>query len=120
MFRSTYLNKQSPVSVQEAHFIQKSGIFAVVTVSVNGQARECSGQGNGRLDAVCNAVKAACGMDFTIETYSEHSLEHGSTSEAAAYVGLRWADGSTTWGAGTDTDIIQAGIKALASAVNNK
>ena len=120
VFRSTYLNKQSPVSVQEAHFIQKSGIFAVVTVSVNGQARECSGQGNGRLDAVCNAVKAACGMDFTIETYSEHSLEHGSTSEAAAYVGLRWADGSTTWGAGTDTDIIQAGIKALASAVNNK
>ena len=120
VFERAYLNKQSPVSVQEAHFIQKSGIFAVVTVSVNGQARECSGQGNGRLDAVCNAVKAACGMDFTIETYSEHSLEHGSTSEAAAYVGLRWADGSTTWGAGTDTDIIQAGIKALASAVNNK
>ena len=60
------------------------------------------------------------GLDFTISTYSEHSLEHGSTSQAASYVGLAWGDGSTTWGAGTDTDIIRAGIKALVSAVNNK
>lgn len=120
VFQNTYLNKQAPVSVQEAHFIQKSGIFAVVTICVNGSVQECSAQGNGRLDAVCSAIKAATGLDFTIETYSEHSLEHGSTSEAAAYVGLRWPDGAATWGAGTDTDIIQAGIKALVSAVNNK
>ena len=85
-----------------------------------GKVREASAQGNGRLDAVCNAIKAATGLDFTISTYSEHSLEHGSTSQAASYVGLAWGDGSTTWGAGTDTDIIRAGIKALVSAVNNK
>jgi len=33
---------------------------------------------------------------------------------------LKWADGSVSWGAGTDTDIIMAGIKALISAVNNR
>ena len=120
IFRKTYLNKVSPLNITEAHFIQKSGIFAVITLEEGGKAREASAQGNGRLDAVCNAIKAATGLDFTISTYSEHSLEHGSTSQAASYVGLAWGDGSTTWGAGTDTDIIRAGIKALVSAVNNK
>ena len=54
------------------------------------------------------------------ETYSEHSLDEGSTSRAASYVGLVWGDNTVTWGAGTDTDIIVAGIKALVSAINNK
>ena len=48
------------------------------------------------------------------------SLDEGSTSRAASYVGLAWGDGSMTWGAGTDTDIIVAGIKALVSAINSK
>ena len=55
-----------------------------------------------------------------METYSEHSLDEGSTSRAASYVGLEWGDGIVTWGAGTDTDIIVAGIHALFSAINNK
>ena len=55
-----------------------------------------------------------------MENYSEHSLDEGSTSRAASYVGLTWGDGTVTWGAGTDTDIIVAGVKALVSAINNK
>ena len=121
VFYDTYLNKCNPVDIPDAHFIQKNGIFAAITVAMpDGTNKEASAQGNGRLDAVCNALKAATGQDFTIEIYSEHSLQHGSTSEAAAYVGLRWGDGTVTWGAGTDTDIIRAGIKAMVSATNNK
>ena len=121
VFYDTYRNKCTPVDIPDAHFIQKNGIFAAITVTMpDGSTKESSAQGNGRLDAVCNALKAATGQDFTIETYSEHSLQHGSTSEAAAYVGLRWGDGTVTWGAGTDTDIIRAGIKAMVSAANNK
>ena len=48
------------------------------------------------------------------------SLDEGSTSRAASYVGLEWGDGTVTWGAGTDTDIIVAGVHALVSAINNK
>ena len=54
------------------------------------------------------------------ECYSEHSLDEGSTSRAASYVGLVWGDNTVTWGAGTDTDIIVAGIRALVSAINNR
>ena len=120
VFQNSYLNKTSPLNVAEAHYIQKNGIYAVVTLEMGGEHREFSASGNGRLDAVSNAIKAGTGMEFTIEAYTEHSLTTGSTSEAATYVGLKWGDGTVTWGAGTDTDIIVASVKALVSAINNK
>ena len=95
-------------------------VTATVTLDLNGQRKVVTSVGNGRLDAVANAIQSATGMDFHLETYSEHSLDEGSTSRAASYVGLEWGDGIVTWGAGTDTDIIVAGIHALVSAINNK
>ena len=97
-----------------------NGITATVTLELNGQRKVLTSVGNGRLDAVANAIQSATGMDFHLETYSEHSLDEGSTSRAASYVGLVWGDGTASWGAGTDTDIIVAGIKALVSAINSK
>ena len=120
VFQNSYLNKTSPLNVAEAHYIQKNGIYAVVTLEIGGEHREYSASGNGRLDAVSNAIKAGTGMDFSIEAYTEHSLTTGSTSQAATYVGLKWGDGTVTWGAGTDNDIIVASVKALVSAINNK
>ena len=70
-------------------------------------------------DAASNAIKKGSGRDFSVLTYKEHALETGSTSHAVAYVGLTWADGETTWGAGQHTDIMVASVKALASAINN-
>ena len=120
VFRTHYLNKTAPYAVTEAHYIQKNGIYAVVTLQHGSDTKECSAAGNGRLDAVSKAIQAATGMDFTVETYTEHALERGSTSQAATYVGLHWADNTVTWGAGTDTDIIVASVKALVSAINSK
>ena len=120
-FKREYLNRTSPLRVTEAHFAQKDGIQAQVKISWKGETREVAASGNGRLDAVSNAVKEATGLDFHFETYSEHALEKGSTSQAVAYVGLGWPeDGTVTWGAGTDHDIIKAGIFALVSAINEK
>ena len=120
IFEENFLNKEKPLSVVEAHFAQVNGITATVTLDLNGQRKVVTSVGNGRLDAVANAIQSATGMDFHLEVYSEHSLDEGSTSRAASYVGLSWGDGSMTWGAGTDTDIIVAGIKALVSAINSK
>ena len=75
---------------------------------------------DGDLTKIGVAHMKKMGMDFHLETYSEHSLDEGSTSRAASYVGLMWGDNTVTWGAGTDTDIIVAGIKALVSAINSK
>ena len=119
VFAGTYLNKHEPLGVTEAHFQQKDGITATVTMTMRGQEKVVVATGNGRLDAVANAIQSATGMDFQLSHYSEHSLDGGTTSRAASYVGLTWADGTVTWGAGGHTDIIVAGINALVSAINN-
>lgn len=118
IFEQTYLNISQPIQVPEVHFVQQDGITATITVFEKGTTREVSAKGNGRLDAVTGALQAATGETFAILTYAEHALETGSSSKAVAYVGLTWADGTTTWGAGQHTDIILASVAALVSAYN--
>ena len=120
VFERHYLNHTRPLDVPEAHFIQKDGIISNITIALGGVLHSASAHGNGRLDAVSNAIKEYTGMNFAIEHYSEHSLSHGSNSDAAAYVGIRWENDTVNWGAGTDSDIIKAGIKALVSAINQR
>ncbi len=120
VFELEYVNKETPLHIIEAHYVQQpDGIHATVNVFDNDSTCEYAGAGNGRLDAVSNAIRTGSGRDFSILTYSEHALETGSTSQAVAYVGLEWADGQVTWGAGLHTDIVVASVHALASAINN-
>ena len=51
---------------------------------------------------------------------SEAHFVQNENARACSYVGLNWASGEETWGCGTHTDIIVAGIKALVSAINNR
>lgn len=118
IFRDTYLNRNSKLDVVEAHFAQKDGITATVTIENNGEIVNKTASGNGRLDAVSNAIKQVIGSKYVIEHYSEHSLTQGSNSDAIAYVGIKLENGEVVWGAGTDSDIIKSGIKALVSACN--
>lgn len=121
IFNDNYLNISTPVDVPEAHFTQLSGgqIAADVTVSApKTGSKVFHTQGNGRLNAVANALKQALNLNFTIETYQEHALERHSTSEAVSYVGIS-VDGKIVWGAGKNTDIIMSSIKALLSAINH-
>ena len=120
IFCQKYLNIRHPFQVTDVHYIQKDGIYAVVTMEYAGHSQEFSAKGNGRLDAVSNAIRIGTCMDFTVVTYTEHALETGSTSQAVAYVGLQWGSGAVTWGAGTDSDIMTASVRALVSAINNK
>jgi len=121
VFAGTYLDVVSPLEVLDTAFAEKDGVlFASVRLRFNGREQVASGMGNGRLNAVTSALKEALGIRFHLESYTEHSLDAGSAGRACSYVCLRWEDQSTSWGAGTDTDIIRSGIKALASAVNTK
>ncbi len=121
VFKQTYLNKNTPIiHLISADFMQGKQIRAVVTAMVNGEEVEFYGEGNGRLNAVNNAIKQGLNLEYTLDTYSEHALDQNSSSRAACYVGLVWPDGTRTWGAGEHHDIIQSGINALISAINNK
>ena len=123
VFERAYLNNKTPLNVPEAHFTQNpdSTITAHITVANGSNAPvTCDAVGNGRLDAVANAIEQTTGMHFTLVHYSEHALDPDTDSRACSYVGLKWPDGRETWGCGTHTDIIVAGIRALVSAINNQ
>ncbi len=118
IFQKTYVNIQSPIEVVENHFQQNDNIHAAITVRYNGEIHTYSGEGNGRLDAVSNALKENMGLTYTIVTYNEHALEQSSKSQAVAYVGIAASDGSMYWGAGVHNDIMDASVRALISAIN--
>ncbi|MCD8155755.1 MAG: 2-isopropylmalate synthase [Clostridiales bacterium] len=122
LFKSTFENVTEPYSIQEVHFKQKDGggISTEVTSSFRGKTIVTEATGNGRLDAVSNALKKAYELKYSLETYQEHALERSSKSKAIAYVGIRKPDGSLSWGAGVDADIIRASIDALVTAINNR
>lgn len=121
LFKKTFENVVSPLALKEVHFQQADGgITTQVTSSFNGKVITTEAAGNGRLNAVSNALKKAYGFQFELVTYQEHALEQSSSSKAIAYVGIRKPDGSLAWGAGVNADIIHASIDALVTAINNR
>lgn len=118
IFQNTYVNVDAPIKVIENHFVQGDGISTEITILKDGEKKVYHGKGNGRLDAVSNAIKKHFDIKFKVVCYEEHSLQTGSNSQAVAYVGVEIEDGSIVWGAGINDDIIDASVHALVSAVN--
>ncbi|MST80842.1 2-isopropylmalate synthase [Lachnospiraceae bacterium Oil+RF-744-WCA-WT-13] len=123
LFKQTFEDKDSPLTVNGVHFRQLDS--GRIEASVNsrygdGEFSVTKAEGNGRLDAVSNALKKAHGLDYTLTTYQEHALTKSSSSNAIAYVGIQEKDGTMSWGAAVDPDIIRASIDALVTAVNNR
>ena len=118
IFEKRY-KKYTPVfKITEVHFKQINGIQTVVTIDENGKKSNIENGGNGRLDAVSNALSEHFGKPCDIFCYEEHSLKKGSDSSAIAYVGITGEDGKNYFGIGIDHDIIRASIDALESAMN--
>ena len=119
IFLNEYVNKETPIKLLECHFKQIDGIETEITILVNDVKKVYHGHGNGRLDAVSNAIMKHFDIKFSLVTYEEHALQVGSNSQACAYVGID-VEGAqkTTWGAGIKTDIIDASVFALISALN--
>lgn len=118
IFKDRYINQREIFNISECHFKQtQEGISAEVTIEQNGERRVIETSGNGRLDAVSNAVKLYFGISYELSIYEEHAVSRGSSSRAAAYVGIL-SNGKMYWGVGLDEDIIKSSIAALVSAGN--
>ena len=76
------------------------------------------GEGNGPIDALVGALRADLGVTFEVKDYSEHALTSGSGASAVAYVEAEGTDGTTWWGVGMDSSILDASLAAVVSAAN--
>lgn len=117
-FTDNYININTPIKLIDYHFFRSESIKVMLTVEMNGETKEVIANGNGRLDAVSNAVRDSLGVSFSELTYEEHALTIGSSAQAISYVGITLDNGKLVWGAGVNDDIIAASINALFSAIN--
>ena len=119
VFVDEFVENRRAFDIPECHFRQlPEGIEATVTVLRNGKKQEVVADGNGRLDAVTNALKKYFGTDFTLTTYEQHAMSEKSDSKALSFVGVE-KDNRFYWGAGVDEDVVRSSINALVSALNN-
>lgn len=127
-FKKEYINVFSPVDITDATFnyfsstkaeSSKNNMAVKMRVVIDGQVYNLEAEGNGRLDAVSNALsKTEYAFDYKFLTYSEHAISGDSTSQAAAYVCISDTNNNQYWGVGTHDDIILASVNALVSALN--
>ncbi len=118
LFCDKFLSARGRFDVGEVHYKQENGITAIVEVKDGKDIVTVTATGNGRLDAVSNALKQYFGIDYVLTGYEQHALASGSFAQALSYVAVE-KDGKLFWGAGENSDIIRSSVYALVSALNN-
>ncbi len=86
-------------------------------ISVDGEPRTISGEGNGPIDAFVHAIRTDLGVVIDVVDYHEHAKSAGADATAVCYVETTGPDG-VLWGVGEDPSILNASYKAVLSAVN--
>ena len=120
VFGRKFLTPRSVFTLGEVHYRQENGITATVEVKVKEDNRTTvvEATGNGRLDAVSNALKKHFGVQYELTGYEQHALSSGSFAQAVSYLGVETRE-HIYWGAGEHSDITLASVQALVSALNN-
>jgi 2-isopropylmalate synthase len=119
VFSKTYLPDDADMRLIGSE-VTTGGHRTTVTAQllVGGQPRTVMGEGNGPIDALVGALRTDFGIDFEVKDYNQHALTAGSEASAVAYIEAEGADGSTWWGVGIDSSILDASLHAVVSAAN--
>lgn len=120
MFWKEYIDCSTPYALHHFHADGVDGTFRCRASLKTAQGElAVQGEGNGPIAAFVQALVKDAGVPaFEVASYREQSLTSGTEASALAYIQIKLADGRTCWGAGVDTNIELASIKAVVSAVN--
>ncbi|MSU66181.1 MAG: 2-isopropylmalate synthase [Opitutus sp.] len=119
VFRQEYLERTAPVALQQFKTTERdSAVKCEATLTIDGVTHKLSGDGNGPIDAFVRSLATTSLPKFEVLSYAEHSLGVGSEARAVSYIQIKTARGHTLFGAGIDTNIELASIKAIVSAIN--
>ena len=119
MFWREYIERTSPWDLRGFKTESRNGVVRCrAKLLRDGKPVELSGEGNGPLAALVHGFISAGVPRFEITYYSEHALSAGEEAAAIAYIQIKHSDGRTRWGAGVDTNIELASVRAVLSALN--
>lgn len=124
LYEEAYLNLNSPFelvsfnSAPEGRDSNQERVFA--SVKHDGKIVEFEAVGNGPISAFVEGMRATFDLQFKLADFGQNTRSSTSQAEAAAYVELKVPndEGKSVFGAGIDTSITQAPIRALISALN--
>ena len=119
MFWKEYVERAQPWSLKGFETESKNGVVKCRAEFVrDGKTVAFSGEGNGPLAALVHGFSTIGVPRFEIINYSEHALSSGEEASAISYIQIKTADGKSRWGAGVDTNIELASVRAVLSALN--
>ena len=119
MFWREYIEQNSPWQLQSFETGSKDGVVKChAKLLRDSQPAEFWGEGNGPLAALVHGFGTLGIPKFEISSYSEHALSSSESAEAISYIQIKLVNGITRWGAGVDTNIELASVKAVLSALN--
>jgi 2-isopropylmalate synthase len=121
VFTSTYLPENPAIQLLSSEVSadsSKTRIYAQLVV--DGHHVTVKGEGNGPIDALMAGLREELGVTFAIKDYHEHALTSGAGASAVAYVEATGLDGSTWWGVGMSSSILDASLEAVISAANRR
>jgi 2-isopropylmalate synthase len=118
-FQREYLDRAAPVALEHFKTTERdSTVKCEARIVSNGTQRTLAGAGNGPIDAFVRALGSTELPKFDVISYAEHSLGAGAEAKAVSYIQIKMVRGSAFFGAGIDTNIELASIKAIVSALN--
>ena len=121
VFTTTYLPENPTIQLLSSEVTadqRLTRIFAQLVV--NGQHVTVKGEGNGPIDALMAGLASEMDVTFKVRDYHEHALTAGSEASAVAYVEAEGGDGTTWWGVGMSSSILDASLEAVISAANRR
>src|SRR5690606_29207459 len=114
LFVREYMDRQDRLKLEQFRTTERdSDVTCEARIVWQGEARSLTARGNGPIDAFVRALTAAGLPAFELVSYTEHSLGRGADTLAASYIQIKTPQGRVLFGAGMDTNIELASIKAL-------
>lgn len=120
-FTSEYLEQKEPFEFVKIKVddIGERDSHVILDFKYKGELLHTTGQGNGPIDAVKNAIDKIVPINIKVMNYSEHALGEGTHARAAAYIQMQEnTTGRITYGVGTSSNITRASIRGFFSALN--
>lgn len=122
LFDRQYLAQRDPYELVAYQVTRENNEDRLqATLRDRGTTVPLHGRASGVVGAFVLALEQYCGKKIVLVEYSEHTLSKsaGAGADAVAYVQLN-LDGQRYCGAGRSSDIVEASLRAILSAVNQR
>ncbi|QMU58634.1 MAG: 2-isopropylmalate synthase [Boseongicola sp.] len=90
---------------------------ADLTLTIDGEDKQTTAQGDGPVDATFNAVSALFPHEANLQLYQVHAVTEGTDAQATVSVRME-ENGRIATGQSADTDTVVASAKAYVNALN--